>query len=130
MKKLLFLALLSASIAGSFISCSKDKQEVVVNPYESQIAGTWELTHFDGMSVGSISGFKTTRITFSSGGKYSGSGQFGNGEGTYKLDGKVVTTFVDGKQYHKYEIISISNGIAELKMSDSSGTVVIKAKKI
>lgn len=130
MKKYLFVALLAASIAGSFISCSKDKQEVVVNPYESQIAGTWELTHFDGISVGSISGFKTTRITFASGGKYYGSGQFGNGEGTYKLDGKIVATFVDGKQYHKYEIISISNGVAELKMSDSSGTVVIKAKKI
>ncbi|WP_286710210.1 MULTISPECIES: lipocalin family protein [Sphingobacterium] len=130
MKKYFFALLIGFSLVGTTISCSKDKEEVVVNPYEAQIAGTWELTHFDGVSVGSISGFKTTRITFASGGKYSGSGQFGNGEGTYKLDGKVVTTFVDGKQYHKYEIISISNGVAELKMSDSSGTVVIKAKKV
>ena len=70
-------------------------------------------------------------IKFNSDGTYSGRGYFGNGSGTYTAKGKTIITYVNGKEYLRYEVKSLSNNIAELSMTvDGSGeTLEVKAMK-
>lgn len=129
MKKYLFvLAVATATILG----CGKDGEIGPESPYKSSIVGTWELTHFNGISVASMPDVftKTTTITFGNDGSYLGRGIFGDGSGTYVLTGSTVKTYIDGELYHTYEIISLSGNVVEAKMTDSSSTATIKAKRI
>ncbi len=70
-------------------------------------------------------------ITFYEDGKYYGKGFFGTGSGTYKADGNVIYTYVGGKSYMNYRIVSLKNNVAELQMfvEGDPDTIDIRAKK-
>lgn len=73
--------------------------------------------------------FKTTYASFKSDGTYYGSGYFGTGSGTWSIKGNTVNTYVGGKLYASYEIISVTSTTSELKMSMGSDAIWIKCKK-
>src|SRR5690606_4017732 len=129
MKKQLLILFVSVA---TLVGCGKDGEKEPESPYKSSIVGTWELTHFNGASVESMPEVfnQTTTITFGSNGSYSGKGVFGNGSGTYELSGSTARTYIDGELYHTYEIISLSGDVVVAKMTDSSSSATIKAKKI
>lgn len=118
----------------SFSSCSKDDDEVADT---SVLIGTWDISHIytDGEWL-DISGPLYSKfhasITFKEGGSYYGTGYFGTGSGTYTYDGKTVKTYVSGKNYMNYEVVSLTQNVCELIMSEASSTstVRIRAKKI
>ena len=120
--------LLASIMMLSLIGCSKD--EVSKFDYDiNLIVGKWRVTHIpnkDGSYLDvtthiAESVFKPTYITFTADGKYSGVGQFGEGKGTYKTKGKVITTYLDGvEKYLSFEIISLSNTNCEAKIFDDS----------
>lgn len=134
MKKVLLSVLLIASII-TFTSCSKDDEPKFGYPMES-LYGTWEGTgiNVNGNWIDLTSflwyEYRFT-IKFNSDGSYYGSGYFGNGGGTYKAEGNVVSTYIDGEEYAKYTIKSLSNNKAELTMSmnGSSETVELRVQK-
>ena len=64
-------------------------------------------------------------IRFNTDGTYYGTGYFGNGSGTYTLDGKNIYTYVDSKPYYNYTVKSMTGTEAELTMSNSSGSSTI-----
>lgn len=90
-----------------FASCSKDEDEKS-NETLKMILGTCEVTLVD---IGNGKGYQNwileeTSATFKNDGTYSGKGYFGNGTGTYKLEGKTITCFVSGDEYLKYDILN------------------------
>lgn len=117
-----------------FSGCSSDGDDFDY-PMDT-LYGSWE-----GVSINlnegwvNITEYPYTRFAFSirfnSDGTYSGRGYFGNGSGTYTAKGKTIITYVNGKEYLRYEVKSLSNNIAELSMTvDGSGeNLEIKAKK-
>jgi hypothetical protein len=62
-------------------------------------------------------------------GTYYGSGYFGTGSGTWSIKGNTVNTYVGGKLYASYEIISVTSTTSELKMSMDGDAIWIKCKK-
>ena len=118
-----------------FMSCDKDDDDDFDYPMDT-LYGSWE-----GISINvnggwvNITEYPYTKFAFSirfnSDGTYSGRGYFGNGSGTYTAKGKTIITYVNGKEYLRYEVRSLSNNIAELSMTvDGSGeTLEVKAKK-
>ena len=128
MKKYLFflLALVVTSLA--FVSCSDDDDD---NQYNSAIVGTWKITEVKTSQSGSYMDwpFKTTYASFKSDGTYYGSGYFGTGSGTWSIKGNTVNTYVGGKLYTSYEIISVTSITSELKMSMGNDAVWIKCTK-
>ncbi len=126
MKKILLLFVAIATMS----ACSKDEETTPKN--ENLIIGSWELTHFNDMAIKDFPDIfdETTIITFKKGGAYEGKGAFGNGSGTYEIKGDVVTTYIEGEKFHTFEIVTIDNQNVEAKMTDSSGTTTIKAKRI
>lgn len=134
MKKVLLSVLLIASII-TLTSCSKDDEADFNYPMET-LYGTWKGTDIkvDGSWIDVTSWLYSKfafSITFHSDGTYSGKGYFGNGSGTYTAKGKTIITYVNGKEYLRYEVKSLSNNIAELSMTvDGSGeTLEVKVKK-
>ena len=132
MKKLLFLALVLPLL---FASCSDVEDDF---EYKSSIVGKWQITHIE--SQGSYINiteypyntvYKPTYATFNSNGTYSGSGFFGTGSGTYIGKGKTLTTYIDGKEYLKYDVLSLTGNVCELKMYEtgSESSIKIKCKK-
>lgn len=129
MKKELFVFCLALfALAG----CSKDEENDPQNRFETEIVGTWELTHFDDAEVSEYPEMfpERTTISFAKDGKYSGKEKFGNGEGTYEIDDSVVSTYINGYKYYTYEILSLENDIVEANMTERSTTVKIKAKRV
>lgn len=128
MKKI-FLLMTVCLIALS--GCSKD-EDTKFNYDIKTLYGTWQITHVDTKGGSDFSPWilATTTATFNSDGTYSGSGYFGNGTGTYKAKGKTVTCYVEGKEYIKYDIISLESTLCTLKMYDETAAVTIKCKKI
>lgn len=132
MKNFRLLMLMFASAAILFAGCSKDDD----SPYKDQIIGTW-----DGIEVKTSSGWIDITssyyseyqfsITFHKDGSYYGTGYFGTGGGTYTLKGSTIVTYVNGKEYYRYDIYSVSGNVAHLKMytSRSSSSLEIKARK-
>lgn len=53
-------------------------------------------------------------ITFNSDGAFSGEGYLGNGSGKYRLYGKTITTYIDGKVYITYTVNDLSSGVANI----------------
>lgn len=131
MKKLIFLlAMLPLCV---FTSCSDDDKPKFDYPMET-LYGKWEGTevYTNGKWV-DITKYPYTElgfsITFNSDGKYYGSGAFGNGSGTYKAEGKTITTYIDGEEFARYTVKTLDGNNAELTMYMGGDSMDIRVKK-
>ena len=133
MKKLSVLMLLAAFFTLCVTSCSKDDDDDFAYPME-QLYGKWKAVELkvDGRWY-DVTKYPYTRfgmdITFYENGKFYGSGYLGNGSGTYKVSGKTITTYVDGKEYAVYTVNSLSGIEADLILRMGSESLQMKAKK-
>lgn len=127
MKKLL---LLMAFVLPMLASCSKDDDNDLVTV--SDIVGTWKLVQYSNTNGNYMAWpFQTTTATFNANGTYSGSGYFGNGDGTWRQSGNIITTYIEGQEYIKYEVIELSKNSCTLKMyATSDSSLYIKCTKI
>lgn len=139
MKRFLLSMLAVVLVACIFLSCSKDDEGSKFDYSMETLVGKWRITHIE-QADGSMLDittpiaervFKPTYATFNNDGTYSGSGEFGNGSGTFKPIGKTITCYVSGKEYLKYDVLSLSGTECELKMyqSSSSSSIKIRCKK-
>lgn len=134
MKKFLSMTLLFTAMFLTLSSCSKDDDDFDY-PMDT-LYGTWEgiSINIDG-SWTDITEYPFTKFAFSikfnSDGTYTGKGYFGNGSGTYTAKGKTIITYVDGKEYLRYDIKSLTNNVAELSMTvEGSGeSLIVKVRK-
>ena len=124
MKKFLSMTLLFTAMFLTFSACSSDDDDFDY-PMDT-LYGSWE-----GISINVNGGWVNITEYPYTDGTYSGRGYFGNGSGTYTAKGKTIITYVNGKEYLRYEVKSLSNNIAELSMTvDGSGeTLEVKAMK-
>lgn len=140
MKKFLLTAIAIIGMVLAFSGCSKDDEPKNGFDYPLEtLYGTWRITHveqkdgsmFDVTTSVAEMAFKPTYATFNADGTYSGRGFFGNGSGTYKAKGKTISCFIDGTEYLKYDVLSLSGRQCELKMyeSGSSSSIKIRCKK-
>ena len=134
MKKMLSMMLIMASLVG-FTSCSEEDDDGFDYPLET-LYGTWSGTdvYVDGKWYDITSYWYSDlqfSITFYQNGNYYGKGYFGNGSGTYTASGNTIRTYVNGKPYYVYEVISLSNDKAHLYMGmdGSNEKLQIKVKK-
>lgn len=137
MKKFLLTAIAIVGVVLAFSGCSNDDepQNGFDFPLET-LYGTWRVTHveqkdgtmFDITTYAAERVIKPTYATFNADGTYSGRGYFGNGSGTYKTKGKTITCFVDGTEYLKYDVLSLSGTQCELKMYESGSTSSTKIR--
>lgn len=116
-----------------FVGCSDDDEPKFDYPMET-LYGTWIGSEVKvGEDWVDITKYPYTKfgfsITFNSGGTYSGAGYFGNGSGTYKAEGKMITTYIDGEEYAYYTIKSLTGSNAELTMSMGGESMEIRVKK-
>ena len=115
----------------AFVGCSDDEDNGVMIPEEMQyIIGTWVLTDVD---TGNTGGYvewpmEDTKATFNEDGSYSAEGYFGDGSGTYTLEGNTITCFVGGEEYMKYKIIELKENNCELEMYAPGSSDVLKIK--
>ena len=138
MKKFIF-ACIACFIAGiAIVGCSKDNSSKF--DYDLDLLyGTWRITHvmqsnghyLNVTSSLAESVFEPTYATFNPDGTYSGRGEFGNGFGTYTTAGRTITTYVDGEEYLKYDVLSLNGSEAELEVyqTGSEGAIKIKVAK-
>ena len=88
----------------------------------NELFGTWKASviHVKGslkwIIVEDYPKYKMS-ITFNSDGTFSGEGYLGNGSGTYRLYGKTITTYIDGKVYATYTINDLSSSIADITLA-------------
>lgn len=118
--------------AVTFMGCEKDEQESFKFDIEN-LYGTWQ-----GIAIQSngewidITQPPHTNLAFSvvfyENGTYSGSGYFGNGSGTYKAEGDMIYTYIDGEELYRYKVHSISNGIAEVSMGVAGDNITLEIK--
>lgn len=134
MKKFLSMTLLFTAMFLTFSACSNDDDDFDY-PMDT-LYGTWEgiAMNHEGNWV-DITEYPYTQLAFSikfnSDGTYTGKGYFGNGSGTYTAKGKTIITYVNGKEYLRYDIKSLTNNVAELSMTvDGSGeSIIVKVRK-
>ena len=111
--------LILASVVTMFSSCSSEEKSKFNYPMET-IYGTWDATHIklndSWTSLNWLGSKYNFSATFYNTGKYYGRGYFGSGWGTYKASGNTITTFVDGKEYYVYKIISFASNEAHVSM--------------
>lgn len=130
MKQLKFVAILMIGLLSfGFQSCSSDDDEPTVN----DIVGTWKLTEVSTNDGASFTSWilQTTTATFNADGTYSGKGYFGTGSGTWKQSGKMITTYIDGSEYIRYEVKELTSSTCTLVMSmkGSDSTIWVKCVK-
>lgn len=105
-----------------FSSCSKDDDMDLGNfDYPlAELFGTWKAStiHASGRWI-AVSDYPryNMSITFNKNGSFSGEGYLGNGSGTYKVSGKTITTYVDGKVYATYYVSSYNAGVADFTIT-------------
>ena len=133
MKKYLFnlMALMMVAVVSSIVSsCSKDDDGNDFNYPKESLYGTWKISEVKMSESGSYVSWpmKATTATFNSDGTYSGSGYFGNGSGTYTAKGNTITTYVSGKVYIVYTVLSLNGSTAELKMTKPGSDEVLWIK--
>lgn len=135
MKKLFSMMLVMALAMCSFTSCSEDEESKFDYPMET-LYGTWEATHVRFSATGNWSSLSywdskyQFSATFYRDGKYYGRGYFGTGSGTYEASGNTITTYVDGKEYYIYNVLSLSSNDAHVRMGLRDGdTMEVKLKK-
>lgn len=131
MKKILLLFAAVAAVA--FTGCSKDDENSFKYGMDA-IYGKWTSTAIksDGNWIDvSDPLFAKYRVsaTFNSDGTYYGEGALGTGSGTYKAKGDTITTYVDGKEYGRYKIHSLSNNLAEMTITIDGESIDIKCQK-
>lgn len=130
MKQFIFTTFACLSLF-CLLSCSKDEESF--NYPLDTLYGTWEGTgiYNKGEWI-DITGFWyqdfAFSITFYSNGKYSASGFFGNGVGTYTASGDTIETFINGEYYLTYTILSLVDNNAELIMSEKGSNETIKLR--
>ncbi|MDR2009949.1 MAG: lipocalin family protein [Bacteroidales bacterium] len=133
MKKMFSMLMLVSVIL--FSGCSDDDD----NGFDYDVnllIGKWRVTHveqkdgsyFDVTSSIAESVFEPTYATFNSNGTYSGSGEFGNGSGTYTAVGKTIITKVGGDEYLRYDVLALSGNECELKMYEKGDDASLKIK--
>ena len=134
MKKFLSMTLLLTAMFLTFSACSSEDDEFNY-PMET-LYGTWEGVEIKtGGDWINITEYPYTKFAFSiwfnSDGSYVGRGYFGNGSGTYTAKGNTIITYVNGKEYLRYEVKTLRGNVAELTMTeeDSTGSIDIKARK-
>ena len=133
MKKYLFnlMALMMVAVLSvGMSSCSKDDDGDDFNYPKESLYGTWKISEVKMSESGSYISWpmKTTTATFNSDGTYSGSGYFGNGSGTYTAKDNTITTYVSGKVYIVYTVLSLNGSTSELKMNQSGSDEVLWIK--
>lgn len=109
-------------LAIGFSSCTKDNEYSSSDEIATNIIGTWEIEQYDGDDGYEPWTYKTTSATFHKDGTYSGSGQFGNGSGTYKIKGNTITCYVNGEKFLVYKVINLSGNKATLSVTDAANT--------
>lgn len=123
--------LLLATLMVFLPACSDDKDEP--DDIKSKIIGTWDATSvkFDDTDWVDITNYPSVAlsITFKKDGSYSGSGALGNGDGTYTVSGKTITTYIDGELYGTYYVRSLSDNNAELTLTIGTSSMDIRAAK-
>ena len=134
MRKFFSLALLCATMVMLFSACSKDDESSFNYPKED-LYGTWEgigIYYEDEWwdLTDPICSDIEFSISFFPDGKYYGSGFFGNGGGTYELDGNYITTYIEGEMYARYNIHSFSKSEVEVTMYGDSGAIRLRARKV
>ena len=121
MKKISYVMLLLAMLSLCVTSCSKD-DDVDLGTFDypkDELFGKWNAStiHVKGslrwIIVEDYPRYKMS-ITFNSDGTFSGEGYLGNGSGTYRLFGKTITTYIDGKVYITYTVNDLSSGVANI----------------
>jgi len=127
-KKLLFLSVLF-TLSFCAISCSSDDEDLGSFDYPiDELVGTWNASviHVKG-SIGWIivDDYPQYRmsITFNRNGTFSGEGYLGYGSGTYKLSGKNIITYVDGKVYITYTVNELSSGVANITLTGDGESI-------
>lgn len=136
MKKLLLTMIALVGLVVAFSGCSKSDEPNGFDYPQETLHGTWRVTHveqkdgsmFDVTTSFAESVFEPTYATFKADGTYSGRGYFGNGSGTYKAQGKTITCFIEGVEYLKYDVLSLSGKQCELKMYQTGSTSSIKIR--
>lgn len=133
MKKILSILTIVAvtMCAFSFVSCSNDDDD---NLSTADVVGTWMTTsvQIDGKWVDLTSSLYESQrayANFKSDGTYVGWGSLGNGSGTWKLEGRTLTTYVSGKVYITYSNIVLNGSEMSGTMSQGSTSMNFKAKK-
>lgn len=116
MKKLIYLFTLLV-LSAAFVSCSKDDDNEPAYT-EAQIVANWRVVESKVSESGIYTPWRLedTGVIFMKDGDCLRYGYFGYGIGTWKLSGKVVTCYVDGKANAYYEFLNISGNTCELKL--------------
>jgi len=133
MKKVTHVMILLAMLSLCLTSCSKDDDDDFAYPME-QLYGKWKATELkvDGRWY-DVTKYPYTRfgmnITFYESGTFYGSGYLGNGSGTYKVNGKTITTYVSGKEYAVYTVNSLNSSEADLTLKMGTESLQMKAEK-
>lgn len=118
--------------AFSFVSCSGDDDDKLST---ADVVGTWMTTSIQTSNgtwvdlTNSLYASKRAYANFKSDGTYVGWGSLGNGTGTWKLDGRTLTTYVDGEVYIIYSNIVLNGTEMSGTMSQGSTSLNFKAKK-
>ncbi len=133
MKKGLLAAMIA--IAGtSFVSCSSDDDNNNIALKGSDVYGLWTTTAVESngkwVDVTNPS-YKDLRASarFYKDGTYWGFGALGTGYGTWSVSGNVISTFVDGKDYIKYKVYSLTGDEMSGVMYDSKSSLNFKATR-
>lgn len=120
MKKVFSMMSLLVMLNFCMTSCSKDDVDLGSFDYPTdELFGKWNAStiHIKGslswIIVENYPRYKMS-ITFNSDGTFSGEGYLGNGSGTYRLYGKTITTYIDGKVYITYTVNDLSSGVANI----------------
>jgi heat shock protein HslJ len=133
MKKVTHVMILLAMLSLCLTSCSKDDDDDFAYSME-QLYGKWKATELkvDGRWY-DVTKYPYTRfgmnITFYESGTFYGSGYLGNGSGTYKVNGKTITTYVSGKEYAVYTVNSLNSSEADLTLKMGTESLQMKAEK-
>lgn len=133
MKKVILAMFLVLSCSTIFTSCSSNDDEDFAYPMETlcgkwnakqiKVAGKWyDVTEYPYTKY-------AMSITFNDDGTFTGSGYLGNGGGTYKANGKTITTYINGEEYITYTVSSLSSDVAYLSLTMGGSTIEMKAEK-
>lgn len=129
MKKLLFVMAMILPMF-VFVACSNEDESKF--DYDIDLlVGTWVVTEVD-LGNGYMDWMlERTSATFNANGTYSGRGYFGNGNGTYKAEGKTIITYVNDKEYIRYDVMQLSGNTCELRMymTGSDDDIMLKCRK-
>lgn len=123
MKKVFSMMSLLVMLNFCMTSCSKDDVDLGSFDYPTdELFGKWNASviHVKGslrwIVVSEYPRYSMS-ITFNRDGTFSGEGYLGNGSGTYRLHGKTITTYIDGKVYATYTVNDLSSSIADITLT-------------